>query len=467
MRKLYWYVTTYIKKHGWLLAISVLGALVVFSFSISVIAQKLEQKNRRYIGLVGSHTLYDLPKPIVEKISAGLTKIEPDDTVSPYVAERWAVEDDGKTYRFVIKKGLRWQDGTELTPSDVSYSFPGVETITTPNDVVFKLTDVYVPFPTVVSQPLLKTSEEKYMWFFKRPTLIGLGSYELEDYTRDGQKLTQVVLDGPEERLIYRFYLTESDAMLAFKRGEIDELPDLSATTGLSDWPNVSIQESLDTSRYLAVFFNNASPLFNKNVRQALSYAIDKPQGEERALGPISPESWAYLEGGKSYDKDIDRAIERMLDTPPSMPLNFELTTTDIFVQDAESIKQQWEEFGQRAAEACQQKKEIEDKNSCNNMKIQVTIRVTNFPDTSNFQALLVGQQITPDPDQYHLWHSDQSTNITQYKNTRIDALLEKGRTTPDKSERLAIYQEFQQFFLEDAPAIFLRHLKSYEVKRK
>jgi peptide/nickel transport system substrate-binding protein len=466
MRKLYWYVTTYIKKHGWLLALSVVGALVIFSFSISLIAQKLEYKKRRYIGVVGSYTLFDLPRPIQEKLSAGLTKIEPDDTISPYVAERWAIEDDGKTYRFVIKKGLYWQDSQELTPNDVTYNFQDVEVVTTPNDVVFKLPDVYVPFPTIVSLPLLRTVEEPYLWFFKRPTLVGLGEYELEDYKEDGKKITQVILDGENERLIYRFYLTETDAVLAFKRGEVDELPDLASTYDIADWPNVAVNETLNTDQYLAVFFNNASPVFPKNVRQALSYALEKPSGEERAYSSINPLSWAYLEGGRSYDKDIDRAVERMLDEPPSQPVAFELTTTETFSKDAEHIKQQWESFGQVAAERCQQSSDIKDKSQCDNMKVQITIHITNFPDTSNFQALLIGQQIPPDPDQYHLWHSGQSTNFTQYKNTRIDALLEKGRTTPEKTERRAIYQEFQQFFLEDAPAVFLRHLKSYDVTR-
>jgi ABC-type transport system substrate-binding protein len=43
---------------------------------------------------------------------------------------------------------------------------------------------------------------------------------------------------------------------------------------------------------------------------------------------------------------------------------------------------------------------------------------------------------------------------------------LEKGRQTLDKKERTDIYQEFQQFFLEDTPAIFLRYLYSYDIKR-
>jgi peptide/nickel transport system substrate-binding protein len=467
MRKLYWYITTYFKKHGWVLGTSVIGALVVFSFSISTIAQKIEQKPRRYVGLVGKYNLNNLPISIQNQLSAGLTKVEDDNTVSPYLAERWTIEDGGKVYRFVVKKNIRWQDGKELKPEDIEYQLPEVEIVTTPNDIIFKLPDEFVPFPTTVSKPVFRTIQKKHLLFLKRPMLIGIGSHILEDYQLDGQKVNEVTLSGPEEKIIYRFYFTENEAILAFKRGEVDELPDLSSSYDVKDWPNVEISSNIHDDRYLAVFFNNFHPLFSKNVRQALSYAITKPQGKTRAYGPINPNSWAYLEGGKSYDKDLDRATERLLDEIPFEPLNIELTTTDNFASDAEDVKKEWEEFGQHVYEACLEEKSITDKDQCVNTQIEVNIRITNFPDTNNYQALLLGQEIPPDPDQYSLWHSEQSTNFTKYKNTRIDALLEKGRKTAEKNERKAIYQEFQQFLLEDAPAVFLRHLESYEIKRQ
>ncbi|MBU1885776.1 hypothetical protein KKE34_04175 [Patescibacteria group bacterium] len=467
MRKIYWYVTTYFKKHGWVLITSIAGALIVFSFFISIIAQKLEQKPSRYIGLIGKHTLYSLPLNIQNQLSAGLTKINDDNTISPYLAERWAIEDGGKTYRFVVKKGIQWQDGQELKPSDIEYNLQEVEILTTPNDIIFKLPDEYVPFPTVVSKPVFRTVQKKYLVFFKRPMLIGIGKYTLENYKQEGQKITEIVLSSAEEKLIYRFYFTEDEAILAFKRGEVDELPDLSSPHDIATWPNVEASQRLHNNRYLAVFFNNSHPLFPKNIRQALSYVTNKPEGKERALGPINPDSWAYLEGGKSYILDTERAIERILDEIPFEPPHIELTTTDNFVAEAEQIKKDWEKLGAETYQACLEGDIILDKDQCVNAQIQVSIRVTNFPDTSNFQALLIGQEIPPDPDQYNLWHSEQSTNFTGYKNTRIDALLEKGRKIAEKNERRAIYQEFQQFLLEDAPAIFLKHLTSYEIKRK
>jgi peptide/nickel transport system substrate-binding protein len=467
MRKLYWYITTYFKKHGWVLGSSVIGALIIFSFSISSIVQKIDQKPRRYVGLVGKYSLNSLPISIQNQLSAGLTKIEDDNTVSPYLAKRWAIEDGGKTYRFIVKKDVFWQDGKELKPEDIKYQLPEVEIITTPNDIIFKLPDEFVPFPTTVAKPVFKTIQKKHLLFFKRPMLIGIGTYVLEDYQQTGQKLKEITIAGPKEKIIYRFYFTENEAIQAFKRGEVDELPDLSSSFDVSDWPNVEVSSNIYEDRYLAIFFNNSHPFFSKNIRQALSYSITKPEEKIRAYGPINPNSWAYLEGGKSYNKDLDRATERLLDEIPFEPLNIELTTTHNFVTDAESIKKEWEEFGQHTYQACLEEKAITDKDKCVNTQIEVNIRITNFPDTNNFQILLLGQEIPPDPDQYHLWHSEQSTNFTRYKNTRIDALLEKGRKTAEKNERKAIYQEFQQFLLEDAPAVFLRHLESYEIMRK
>lgn len=467
MRKLYWYITAYLRKHGLTLALSLLIAIAIFSFSISVIVDKLEQKRRRYVGVVNYPTLHTLPRFIQEQLSYGLTKVESDDTVSPVLAERWTIEDDGKTYRFVIKDNLYWQDGKKLTPESIDYQFQDVETIVTPNDLVFKLPDEFVPFPGIVSQPILKTVSQRYFLFFSRPMLIGLGEYQLKDYQRTNQKITQLTVESNQEQIVYRFYPSQEAALEGFKLGEVDELFDFTYVGDMADWESIDIIPTLHTNQYLAAFFNNQIPILNKNVRQALSYAVTKPTDDTRAYGPINSKSWAYLKGLKAYDQNLDRAVERLLDEIPPEPLNIELTTTNAYALEAEEIKQQWQQLGEKAFETCQNDKDIEDKDKCKNVQISTNIKISNFPDTSNFQVILINQTSPPDPDQYYLWHSAQSSNFLHYKNTRIDSLLEKGRVTPDKNERRALYQEFQQFLLEDAPAIFLRHIETYDIKRK
>lgn len=466
MRKLYWYLTTYAKKHGLILLASVLVAIVVFSFVIPSLISLLENKTTHYVALIGDYNIDTLPIEVTGKLSSGLTRITEDNNVEPLLAQRWSTEQDGKTYRFILKDNIFFKDGSELTTQDINYNFPNVETIITPNDIVFKLPASFAPFPVAVSQPILRKEDQTYRFILSRPTLIGVGPYSLIDYKKIGNRISEVVIESQDDKYVYRFYLTEKDAVTAFKNGEVDQLPKLSQTFDLNTWPTVTISNEIDQSKYLAVFFNLRNPKYTKNLRQALSYAITKPTDESRALGPISPNSWAYLPALKTYDKDIERGIERMLDEPPQQKLDLNLTTTSTYQYLAEEYIRQWEEFGEQSYTSCQSSSDVEDKALCENMKIKVNLKITNFPDTSNFEMLLIGQESPPDPDQYQLWHSDESTNFTGYKNTRIDNLLETGRQTTDFQERKEIYQEFQQFFLEDAPAIFIKHLDVYTVSR-
>ncbi len=467
MRRLYWYLTGYAKKHGWVFLASLIGAILFFSLVIPFIVGSVTFKPTEFRGMLGVYTLSTLPDEIKQRLSVGLTEITDNKEVVPLLAERWVVEDDGKQYRFVLRDDVEWQDGRRLRPDDIQYQFVDVETVATPNDIIFQLPDAFAPFPSVVSEPLFRQVSQRYFWFFSRPMLIGIGPNKIVDYERQSNRLKELVIETPDRRLVYRFYLTESDMINAFKRGEIDIIPDMSEPGDLLEWKNVEVVKHLQTDRYLAVFFNNNDPLMTKSTRQALSYAIESPSDETEALGPIDPTSWAYLEGGKAYEKDYDRAVERLLAELPPQPMELTLTTTQTFETDAEEIARQWEELGDLAVTACQSSGEVSDKEQCVFLDIVVNIKVSNFPDTNDFQLLLIGQESPTDPDQYFLWHSEQPTNFTRYKNTRIDALLERGRTTLDQEERTAIYQEFQQFLLEDPPAIFLKHLYSYEIRRK
>lgn len=467
MRKFYWYLTGYLKKHGLLLFLSILTASIFFILLIPFFINNFTIKKREYIGLVGDYSLANLPVMIKNELSFGLTKINLDKSTVPMLTQRWSVEDNGKTYRFLLKKDIHWQDGKELKSEDINYNFRDVETIHNANEIIFKLPDNFSPFPSIVSEPVFRYGQEKYFLFFKRPMVIGIGDNKIINYQTQGNRLTELVIETPEKREIYRFYLTESAAVTAFKKGEIDILKDMTSRKDIADWPTVETKQELENNRYLAVFFNNALPLFSKNIRQALNYALEKPAENLRALGPIDPDSWAYLPGGKAYEKDFDRAIERLLESIPVEPMKIELSTITSYTAEAEEIKKQWEELGNLAYQKCKTEKKIEDKALCDNVKIAVHLKISNFPDTANYQALLMAQESPADPDQYFLWHSSQSTNFTAYKNTRIDSLLEKGRLAIDQKERLAVYQEFQQFLLEDPPAVFLKYLYSYEYRRR
>lgn len=469
MFKLYWYLTAYIKKYGTIFTFTLLVALGVFSVVLPQIFQNLEHKTTTYLGLIGQFTLQTLPDEIANKISSGLTTVGEKDTILPMVAERWAVEQEGLAYRFVIKKNLKWQDGEAFKTQDISYQFNDIETIVTKDDIVFKLPAPFSPFPSTVITPIFKQGKLTKWGVIKKPSLIGLGEYQIVDYQLkpNDRYLKEIVIDNNKERLIYRFYLTEKLAVEAFKKGEVDILPDLAQIWPIMQWPNVKITAKLSHNQYSAVFFNFLNPNFSKNVRLALAYGITKPKPEFRALSPIGEQSWVKLDGVKTYEKDLTKAVERLLEELPREKLVFNLVTTTLFASQAEQYQKEWQELGSAATNECQKSNKIKEKDLCGNLKIEINLRISNFPDTTDFDLILIGQTAPTDPDQYSFWHSGQTGNFSNYKNTRIDTLLENGRTTLDANQRLAIYQEFQQFIVEDVGAIFLERLPSYAVARK
>jgi ABC-type transport system substrate-binding protein len=57
---------------------------------------------------------------VIEHIYDGLTRINPDLSVGPGLAEGWEISEDGTSYMFVLREGVTFHDGTPLKASDWS-----------------------------------------------------------------------------------------------------------------------------------------------------------------------------------------------------------------------------------------------------------------------------------------------------------------------------------------------------------
>lgn len=465
--KTYWYIKVFLDKRGKLLLVAMFFGMLMFMSVFAILPSIPRPKKTVFIGRTGSYSLSTLPLDIQEKISRGLTTFDEKNGVVPDLSERWSVENDGKTYRFILKKNIFWQDGKLLVPEDVSYNFTDVETVKTPNEVVFTLKDPFTPFPSIVTQPIFRRVTPKILFVFPTQQIIGLGEYRITGIKYQGNRISELTLDGKKESIIYRFYLTEDRTITAFKLGEVQKIEYIGNPSDTSDWKTVTITPVVQHDQYLGLFFDTTNPMFEKDVRVALNYALEKSQGKDRAKGPIAMNSWAYNPAIKSYEQDINRAVDSLLKSIPKSQMIIELSAPPIFQTEAEMVKQQWETLGIRAEKACLTDKTIKAKDECKNLHIQVNLKLTNFIDVSNYQVMLVGQQISKDPDQYSQFHSTQNTNITHFKSPRIDKLLEDGRKETKQSERQYIYQDFQQFLVEDSPIIFLKYITTYTIERK
>ena len=159
----------------------------------------------------------------------------------------------------------------------------------------------------------------------------------------------------------------------------------------------------------------------------------------------FSEDSWGAEHVSVIPKQDIDRAKELLSESSAteSAVLKIQLKTLPQYRDVAEDVKKSWEKIG-----------------------VEVILDETESVPTI-FQAFLGEFFVPKDPDQYMLWHSQQPSNITGYKNLRIDKLLEDGRKIVDINERKKIYADFQKYILDDSPASFLFFPYVYEVERK
>ena len=250
------------------------------------------------------------------------------------------------------------------------------------------------------------------------------------------------------KNIIYKFYPTEDITKLAFKLGEINRIENSISSKPFNNWNTVNISSNINKNQIAVIFFNTQDKyISDKKLRQALVYSIDKNFFDGvRCISPISADSWSYNPQVKPYDFDLERAKEIISELPDDTKnnLNIKFVTTPSLLTVAENISEQWK-----------------------NIKINSIVQVSSVIP-SDFQAFLTILDIPIDPDQYSLWHSTQeNTNISGYKNPRIDKLLEDGRKTLTIEERKKIYIDFQRFLVEDSPAAFLYYPNLYTIERK
>ena len=391
------------------------------------------------IAQVGRYSLLDLPLSLQSKISLGLTTLTPDGMPAAGLAKSWSIDESGKVYTFELAPNIKWQDGTPIKSKDITYHFKDLE-VSYPDSshLVMKLKEPFSPLPLVLSKPVFKSG------------LLGAGSYKVNRVKKTGQIIESILLSPIDQssrlsKIKYYFYPSEQQARLAFKLGTANAVEDIQELSDLEDWPSTEVSSYVQKDRYIGVFFNTQSPDFSgqsgKSLRQALAYAIDKSRWTNRAISPISPTSWAYNGDVKKYDYDLTRA-KQLLDKVEKVPQKVTISVLPLYLSTAENIKSDWDILG-------------------------VPTQIQVVPEVPiDFSILIIAQAIPLDPDQYNLWHSTQSTNITHFNRPRADKLLEDGRKTIDTTSRKTIYAELQKFITEEVPVIFLYHPTTYTITR-
>jgi peptide/nickel transport system substrate-binding protein/oligopeptide transport system substrate-binding protein len=403
----------------------------------------------------------------------GLLRISPAGSVEPDLLSDWNF--DGTTFHGTLKSGLKFSDGTALSPSDVLYSFLRIrdsEKPTSPrrstflqikqitadgNRLTIQLVKPNMTFPYILTQVNAYIISEKSMK--EKKAVIGSGAFRVAQWIRDDRIVVErnPFFSGTPasvDRIIFRIIPEDLTARFEFLNHTIDyfELPYLSsAVFDSSKFRTELIPElcvhyiALNTTRY---------PFTDPDFRRALNLAVDRKaivaalfgNRFSAAQGSVPPGIKDYPRTVKPYPYDPAKAkseIERLGLKGRKITLNCKAEHQ--ISLSAQMIQHYLEEAGLKVELHEMEWGALKNVTNAGRYDMAFFNWYGDYPDAENFLRPL-----------FHSANKGSGGNRAFYANPAFDALIEKASLTSDSSMRNALYSQAERIAVGDAPWIFL-----------
>jgi peptide/nickel transport system substrate-binding protein len=396
-------------------------------------------------------------------------------TFQPSLAESWETSEDQLTWTFTLREGVTFHDGSEFDSADVVYSYDRIIDEELSNSFRFgNVASVEGPDPRTVvitlTQPTPNLLER--IGSFKGMAILPENAAEDLDLTTEANgtgpfrlvssDASSTVLEayddhwggGPSIDGVEFRYITEPAAALtALQNGEVqwtDNVPPQQIESLQGD-ESVELQTTPSVD-YWYMSMNYARPPFdNRDVRRAISFAIDREAVAEAAwFGAAQPNQTAIPEDSFFYydyapfQPDPEQARQLLAQAGVQTPLVMGLMVTDEFpetVTAAQVIASQLEPIG-----------------------IDVQIETLDFATwldrqgQGDFDAFFLGWLGNLDPAAYYQeQHQTGGPNNYQgYSNPQVDQLLQQGATETDEDARKQVYDQAAQVIVDDVSYLYL-----------
>ncbi|HYB40778.1 MAG TPA: ABC transporter substrate-binding protein [Candidatus Methylomirabilis sp.] len=410
----------------------------------------------------------------------------PDFTQTPLVAERWD-SPDPTTWRFYLRKNVKFHDGKELTAEDVKFSLELAHASPTANAKVASITEVSVVDKYTV---VIKTAGPAASllanlgWIYILPKAdylargadafslkpVGSGPYKLERWDK-GQRIVLAAFDGywggPKSpgRIVIRPIAESSTRLAEFLTGGVDLIQDLPVENvqQIRDSKDLQVVQSKGIRQIFFPINTRAdTPLKDRRVRQAINFAIDREAivrdvlqgfGEART-GPFGVNQMGYnAEAAKAagYNPDKARALLREAGFANGVDFTWNFCR-GCWLKDAEimeALANQLKAVGIRA--------------KLNLIEVNQLLANQN---TGSFQVGMIRWSRCYDSDTILAGIQAQSTTQKWSGSEELDKLIVKARQTLDKGAREKIYQDIYKAMVDDPSYIYVHAQDSVWGKR-
>jgi peptide/nickel transport system substrate-binding protein len=313
---------------------------------------------------------------IVDYVVETLTRLAPDGSITPHLAESWTVSEDGRQYTFMLRKGISFHDGTPFDAAAVKWNFDRlkdadvrvpirapypIESAEVVDDHTVRVTlkRPYVPFVSALSWTTAGISSpasvEKHGNTYKNYThLVGTGPYVFQERQK-GQKITVTRYDkywGQKpyyDEVDFRIVPEAATRESLLLAGQVDLiiLPPVADLPALER--NKAVKALLAPSdRTIFIAVNTQKPLLNDvRVRQALNYAVDKNAIIASILfgsgdvmdAPMAPSLFGYCKvGAYEFNQAKAKQLLAAAGVKPGTQISL-IHPTGRYVQDKEATQ--------------------------------------------------------------------------------------------------------------------------------
>ncbi len=414
-------------------------------------------------------------------IYEALTMVAQDLSIQPALAQSWDVSDDGLTYTFKLQSGVLFHDGTTMDAQDVAASIRRVQNaemaspyasrvapitaieIIDPLTVQFKLDKPFAPILTSLAGIAIVPAEIEMDKEGLQQVPVGTGPFKFDEWQPNGfislvkfddyRQAGLPKLDG----LRFNFVPEAATRLVGVTSGQYDLLPGIDPATALQlqSQPGVTVQETRDIAYSLLGMNVEREPFNDPRVRRAINMLLNRDEIVAGALfgagvpgGPLSPAlaTWALdTSSFDCYNNDVEAAKALLAEAGLQMPVKISINVLPRQdIKDIAQVAQQQLEAGGFEVELL-------------NQEIGAFVQDWKNSNFDMFASVNGGQ---PDPDGYfyRTFYSTGSTNVFNYNNPEMDALLDQGRSETDTAARKVIYDQIQQDLACEGPISFIAY---------
>ncbi|MCL2006883.1 MAG: ABC transporter substrate-binding protein [Treponema sp.] len=403
-------------------------------------------------------------------------------TITPGLAESWDILAPD-SYRFNIRRGVRFHNGDELKASDVKFSLDRaiasarvgfivnmIREVVVVNDyqVILNLHFPFAPLlsnlshvgASIVSERAVREYGEQFG--LARP--VGTGPFIFDEWVQ-GVSVSFNRNDNywghrpAYEHMLIRVIPDATMRLIEVETGNVD----IALAINPSDVAMAAANRNINMMRELSmehtyIAFNNTRPPYtDPNVRRAIAHALNRDvmrtnifQGTgQLSNGPINDAVWGSINRQlQPYEFNLARARELMATAGHANGFD-----TTITINAASSTALDTAEYLQSQLR-----------------QLNINVRVEAYEAGILFERLAAGEHdmftlswttVTGDADygMFPLFHTQNwgtAGNRFRYSNPRVDTLLEQGRYETNPTRRLEYYTEVQRIIRDEAPWVFV-----------